>query len=148
VTIVLVHSLGGFVVKQVQRRHETSDQKTLIEGYNNPNYASLYRDIVAVMLLGTPYQGSDLARILDLILNTSFSSRNFIKQLHPNSDALDAINNNFRHQVEHLKLISFFETENTHLQKVNPFKVFSFILLVDSNRENDCSQKVCETRLL
>jgi hypothetical protein len=140
--------LGGLVVKQVRQHLKTSsDRKAIIEAYNNPEYASLHRDIMAVVFLGTPHRGSDLAGILDLILTASFSSRNFVKQLRPNSDALEAINNNFRHRVEKLKLISFFETENTRIRWVNHFMIFLFILLVDSDRENDCSQKVRDTRL-
>jgi hypothetical protein len=95
-----------------------ADQKAIIEAYNNPEYASLSRDIAGVLFFGTPHQGSDLAGILNLVLNVSFASRNFVKQLRPKSDALEAINNNFRHRVEEMKLISFFETENTRLQKV------------------------------
>jgi hypothetical protein len=95
----------------------------IIEAFNNPDYASLHKDIVAVVFLGTPHQGSDLARILDVILTASFSSRNFVEELHPNSDVLEAINHNFRHRVEKLKLISFFETENTRLNLVG-FKIF------------------------
>jgi hypothetical protein len=102
----------------------SSDRKAIIEAYNNPDYTSLYRNIAAVVFFGTPYQGSDLAGILDLIFTASFSSRNFIKQLRPNSDALEAINNNFRHRVERLKLISFFETENMRLKWVNHFMIF------------------------
>jgi triacylglycerol esterase/lipase EstA (alpha/beta hydrolase family) len=119
VTIFLAHSLGGLVVKQVQQPIEiSSDRKAIIEAYNNPDYASLSKDIAAVVFFGTPHQGSDLAGILNLVLTASFASRSFVKQLRPNSDALEAINNSFRHRVEKLKLISFFETENTRLTSV------------------------------
>jgi len=75
-----------------------------------------------VVFLGTPHQGSDLAGMLDLILAASFSSRSFVKQLHPNSDAVEAINNGFVHRVRSLELISFFETENTRLVWVSHLK--------------------------
>lgn len=93
------------------------------------------------MFLGTPHPGTYLARILNLVLRASFSSRSFIKQLRPNSDAIAAINNGFVHRVEPLKLISFFETENTRLRWVKPFKILAN-WLVDSFRENDRSPNV------
>ena len=77
------------------------------------------------MFLGTPHGGADLAGILNLILTASFSSRSFVKQLHPKSDAIEAINNGFVYRVDKLKLISFFETENTRLQWVRHFKGLS-----------------------
>jgi hypothetical protein len=52
-------------------------------------------------------------------LTVSFSSRTFVKQLSPNSEAIKSINNNFVHRVSSLKLISFFETENTRLISVH-----------------------------
>jgi hypothetical protein len=139
--------LGGLVVKKVQKPIETSDRKAIIEAYNNPDYASLSRDIAAVVFFGTPHQGSDLAGILNLVLTASFASRNFVKQLRPNSDALEEINNNFRHRVEKLKVVSFFETENTRLQSVHHLTISSFTLLVDPDRENDCSQRVRHSAL-
>ena len=78
---------------------------------------------MAVVFLGTPHRGADLAGILNLILLASFSSRSFVKQLCPNSDAIAAINNAFVHRVEQLRLISFFETENTRLTGVYTFKI-------------------------
>lgn len=70
--------------------------------------------------MGTPHRGSDLAGILNLVLLASFSSRSFVTQLRPNSEAIAAINNGFVHRVEPLKLISFFETKNTRFQWVKP----------------------------
>jgi protein SERAC1 len=89
-----------------------------VEAFNNPEYSSLHKSIAAVVFLGTPHQGADLAGMLNLVLLASFSSRRFVKQLGPNSDAIAAINDAFVHRVEPLKLISFFETENTRLQWV------------------------------
>lgn len=75
-----------------------------------------------MVFLGTPHRGSDLAGILDLILLASFSSRSFVKQLHPKSDAIQAINNAFVHRVHSLEVISFFETENTRVAWVSHLK--------------------------
>jgi len=93
-----------------------------MDAYNNPDYASLHRDIKAVVFLGTPHRGADLARILNLILTVSFSSRSFVKQLNPNSDVIKSINSTFVHRANSLRLVSFFETENTRLKWVINFK--------------------------
>jgi hypothetical protein len=46
----------------------------------------------AILFLGTPHRGADLAGIVDLALTVTFSSRDFVKQLNPNSDAIKSIN--------------------------------------------------------
>jgi len=58
--------------------------------------------------------------MLNLILDASFSSRSFVKQLNPYNDAIKAINSSFVHRASSLKLISFFETENTRFKWVTP----------------------------
>jgi hypothetical protein len=70
------------------------------------------------VFLGTPHRGTDIAKTLDRVLLASFSSRKFVQQLHPRSDAIAAINKSFAHRVTALRVISFFETENTRLQWV------------------------------
>jgi hypothetical protein len=75
----------------------------------------------AILFLGTPHRGSDLAGIVDLALTVTFSSRDFVKQLNPNSDAIKSINSSFIHRANSLKLVSFFETENTRLTWVQLF---------------------------
>jgi len=91
-----------------------------MDAYSNPEYTSLFKTIAGVIFMGTPHRGSDLAGILNLVLLASFSSRSFVTQLRPNSEAIAAINNGFVHRVEPLKLISFFETKNTRFQWVKP----------------------------
>ena len=118
-----------------------SDWQAIVEAYNNERYTPLYNAIKGVVFLGTPHQGSDLAGSLDFVLFASFSSRPFVKQLNPNSDAIAAINNSFSHRVESLKLISFFETDSTRIQWVRLFTVCGNYL-VDSDRENDRSPTV------
>jgi len=96
------------------------DRKAIIDAYNNPQYAELHKGIKAVVFLGTPHRGADLASILDAVLTVSFSSRTFVTQLKPNSEAIKSINHNFIHRVSSLKLVSFFETDNTRVQWVDP----------------------------
>ena len=94
------------------------DRKAIIESYSNPHYAPLYKDIKAIVFLGTPHQGAELARILTAILSVSFSSSHFVKQLVPDSDAIKSINNSFSHRANSLKLVTYYETENTRLYMV------------------------------
>jgi hypothetical protein len=76
----------------------------------------------AILFLGTPHRGADLAGILDLVLTVSFSSRSFVKQINPNSDAIKSINEAFIYRANSLKLVSFFETENTRVKWVILFR--------------------------
>jgi hypothetical protein len=87
--------------------------QAVVAAHRNPKYASLYQDIKAVVFLGTPHRGADLAGMLNLILAVSFSSRKFIQQLKPESDVIKSINENFAHRSKSLKLVSYFETQNT-----------------------------------
>jgi pimeloyl-ACP methyl ester carboxylesterase len=139
-TVFVAHSLGGLIVKQVLQRYRVAtDGQAIIEAYNNGEYASLHKAIKGVVFLGTPHRGADLAGLLDLVLLASFSSRRFVKQLNPNSDAIAAINNAFTYRVEPLKLISFYETENTRLQWVTLYKRLGDCV-VASDRDDDCSR--------
>jgi hypothetical protein len=70
------------------------------------------------VFLGTPHRGADLASILDLALTVSFSSKRFVKQLKPNCEGVKAINNAFIFRANSLKLVSFYETVNTRVNKV------------------------------
>lgn len=87
--------------------------QAIVTAHSNPKYASLYEDMKAVVFLGTPHRGADLAAMLKLILVVSFSSRRFVEQLKPESDAIKYINENFAHRSKSFKLVSYFETENT-----------------------------------
>jgi hypothetical protein len=73
----------------------------------------------AIIFLGTPHRGSDLAGILKHVLAVSFSSRRFISEIIPNSEGIKALNSSFVHRAESMKLVSFFETENTRFKWVS-----------------------------
>jgi len=92
--------------------------QAIVQANTNPDFSSIAKGITAVVFLGTPHQGAQLANLLDLVLTVSFSSRKFVKQLACNSDTIMEINDSFRHQSKGLKLISFFETQNTRGKKV------------------------------
>jgi triacylglycerol esterase/lipase EstA (alpha/beta hydrolase family) len=134
-TIFVAHSLGGLVVKQVQKlRTVLTRRQLIVEAYNNEEYTMIHKAIKGVFFLGTPHRGSDLAGMLNLVLMASFSSSTFVRQLNPNGDTIAVINDSFSHRVEPLQLISFFETENTRLQWVEAVKKF-LLIVVASHRK-------------
>jgi len=83
----------------------------VIDAYNSDNYWNLYQNIKGIMFLGTPHHGSDLANVLKNILSVTFSSKDFVKQLKPNSDAIAHINRLFRDRAKDMKLVSFYESK-------------------------------------
>jgi hypothetical protein len=62
------------------------------------------------MFLGTPHRGADLAPLLSNLLSVSFSQKIFVEQLRENSELIQEINNQFRHRVQSLELVSFYES--------------------------------------
>jgi hypothetical protein len=64
--------------------------------------------------LATPHHGASSAKLLSTILRVShFGNRPFVVDLHHESPAIQAINDEFRHYEANLQLYSFFETRPT-----------------------------------
>lgn len=72
----------------------------------------------AMVFLGTPHRGSDLASILNGILRSSaaHNARAFIQNLDPPSEMLAILNDTFRHYAHDLMLYSFWESQQTNLK--------------------------------
>ena len=64
------------------------------------------------MFFGTPHNGAEKAGFLNLLLKATFSKRDYVKDLVPNGQLLNDINNTFGGTVsESLKrLVSYRET--------------------------------------
>ena len=64
------------------------------------------------MFFGTPHSGADSAHLLNLLLKATFSKTDYVKDLTPNGQALNDINNTFGGVVsQNLKrLVSYRET--------------------------------------
>jgi hypothetical protein len=92
-------------------------EQAIVEAYMNSDYDNIYKDMKAVLFLGTPHRGSDLAMVLEHVLRVSFSRRKFVSQLSANSESIKEINEHFSRRVEAMRLISFFETNNTRLPR-------------------------------
>lgn len=105
--IVLVgHSMGGVVVK-----------KLLLLAKQDPSYSKIAARIHSLFFLATPHRGANTAELLSSVLKLSVGhgSKAYLDGLMPNSEAIQTINDNFRHVSHGLHLRSFFETLPTPL---------------------------------
>lgn len=103
--VLITHSLGGLIVKQMIRKCQDSA---------DPRFKALLDKIGAVVFLGTPHQGAEFANALDTLLH-SFKSK-FTKQLAYSSDALIDLNAFFCNVAVERKITvrTFYETEKTN----------------------------------
>ncbi|SPQ25705.1 80cd6532-9d7f-4fa3-bb68-de2949bee57c [Thermothielavioides terrestris] len=98
--IILVgHSMGGSVAK-----------KAYILARQDPTAADLGARVHSMFFLATPHRGSDMATVLENMLAVAWGHKRFVSDLAPNSAALTAINDAFRHFAPELRLWSFYET--------------------------------------
>ncbi|KAI5809821.1 hypothetical protein DFH27DRAFT_161354 [Peziza echinospora] len=96
--------MGGLVVKQ-----------TYILARADPRYQPIVPNIYGMIFLATPHRGSDYGSTLSKIIAASpfHSEKKFVEDLKRNSYALQAINEQFRHHVNDLKIASFIESLGT-----------------------------------
>lgn len=69
----------------------------------------------SIFFLATPHRGADLAETLSRILSVSPGARPFVGDLHPSSEAIQSINENFPRYSDNLRLHSFYETQPMQL---------------------------------
>jgi alpha-beta hydrolase superfamily lysophospholipase len=102
--IFVVHSMGGLIVKEAY-----------IQGQNDPKYQNIIKAISAITFLATPHRGTNLAVILNRILESTFisNSKQYISDLSKNSFTLQKLNEQFRHIAPKLDIVSFYETQKT-----------------------------------
>lgn len=125
--VFVAHSMGGLVVKQVihQNVYFSILLTTLLQAYllarQDPNCHELASRVYAMTFLATPHRGADLASTLNNVLRISVTHgpRSYVSSLERSSDALNRINDAFRHHQDDLKLYSFFETQETSMGPVN-----------------------------
>jgi protein SERAC1 len=133
--LLVAHSLGGLVVKQMLRRCADS---------TNPDFNRVGRSVAGVAFLGTPHQGAHAATALDLLLG--FFKSKQVKQLAYSDDMLIDLNDFFRSWVSRqgAAVRSFYETEKTFgvliVDKVtaNPGVVGSDPIAVQTNHFDIC----------
>lgn len=91
--------MGGCVAKM-----------TYILARQDPTASELASRFHSIFFLGTPHRGSEMAAVLENMLTVAWGKKPFVADLMPNSEALTAINDTFRHFSPGLRLWSFYET--------------------------------------
>jgi triacylglycerol esterase/lipase EstA (alpha/beta hydrolase family) len=76
-------------------------------------YNRITKNSAAIIFLGTPHRGVHLDNLLKSILNVSFSNAKYHKDVSPNSQSINEINDAFADQAKGLKLASFWESIET-----------------------------------
>ncbi|KAL1838860.1 hypothetical protein VTJ49DRAFT_2113 [Mycothermus thermophilus] len=104
--VFVAHSMGGLVIKQAY-----------VLARQDPSSAELAGRMKAMVFLGTPHRGSDLARTLNRILGAfpGRSSRSYISNLSGQNELLGLLNDSFRHFAPDVSLYSFYESRPTNL---------------------------------
>lgn len=94
--IVLVgHSMGGLVVK-----------KMLLLAKQDPAASNIAARIHSLFFLATPHRGSNLANTLNNLLKLAVGHgpKSYVDNLYPDSEAITAINDQFRHAFQGIHL--------------------------------------------
>ena len=107
------HSMGGLVIK-----------KAYILARQDTSHLDLAKRFHSIYFLATPHRGSDSAKLLNNILQVTYSSRAYVADVKRGSKALQSINSEFRKYASDLELWSFYETEKMSLGVFN-------VLIVD-----------------
>lgn len=86
-----------------------------MQGQNDEKYEGIVRAISAITFLATPHRGTNLADILNRVLQTTVvsNSKRYIEELSRNSFTLQKLNEQFRHIAPKLEIVSFYETRPT-----------------------------------
>jgi hypothetical protein len=89
----------------------TKKLQALIDAHNDRCFSRVLNNIKAIVFLGTPHGGSNLASLLSNLLFIAFSRRIFVDQLRIKSELIQGINDQFRDRSESLELVSFCESK-------------------------------------
>ncbi|KAJ1324157.1 protein SERAC1 [Microdochium nivale] len=100
--VLVAHSMGGLVIK-----------RAYVLARCRPEFAAIAARIKAMFFLASPHHGADLAQTLSRVLSLG-GSRPFVKDLHPQSAVIQALNDEFPRYSQDLKLFSIFETLPTN----------------------------------
>lgn len=104
--------MGGLIVKQVHIFCPFQfNRQAIIDAYNDRSYTRVLKNVKAIIFIGTPHRGANLAQILTNLLHVLYSLKVFVEQLQPSSELIQAINDQFRDRSESLELVSFYESK-------------------------------------
>ncbi len=100
-----------------------------MQGQFDPAYESITKAVSSIIFLSTPHRGTNLAETLNRILQVSLvaSSRKFIAELKAGSQALQKLNEQFRHVAPKLHIISFYETRPTAIAMLKMVIIYRFL---------------------
>jgi triacylglycerol esterase/lipase EstA (alpha/beta hydrolase family) len=102
--VFIGHSMGGLVIK-----------KACILSRENPSFNELGTRIHSIYFLATPHRGSDLAQTLHKVLrSTPAGNKAFIGNLERGSEAINILNDQFRHVCKGIAIHSFTESVPTN----------------------------------
>jgi ankyrin repeat protein len=104
--VLICHSLGGIVVKQM-----------LVLAKLNDSYSKIRKAAYGIAFFGTPHRGGNSARLGDVASSIARSvlrnpQNNLMEALKSDSLFSDSLIQNFRHQLEDFHIISFYETRS------------------------------------
>lgn len=108
-----------------------------MQGQNDPTYEDIIKSVSSIIFLSTPHRGTNLAEVLNRILQVSFVTNpmKFIAELAAGSQTLQKLNEQFRHIAPRLQIVSFYETRPTVMfkktQMVRNCTVYILILMSD-----------------
>ncbi|KAF2742947.1 hypothetical protein M011DRAFT_252802 [Sporormia fimetaria CBS 119925] len=104
--IFVAHSMGGLVVK-----------KACIDANTSSNYQDIASRIESIFFLGTPHNGSEIAKTAETIVALSpfHGNKPYVKDLIPASTMIRTINHDFPRYSKNLQLFSFIETLETRV---------------------------------
>jgi hypothetical protein len=92
--------------------------KALLMAKVENRYSTIFQHTVGLIFFGTPHRGSDKAtygKILSNIATTVMNapSSKLLSALQSNSDALQRLTSDFKHQIPQYQIVSFYETMPT-----------------------------------
>jgi len=95
--------MGGLIAKQA-----------VVSGSADPQFRHIINNVKGVVFFATPHRGADLAKVatsIDRVIRASQlgNRRKYMKELAPESDRIEDINRDFRHHLNRLFVLSFYE---------------------------------------
>ncbi|KAH0559298.1 hypothetical protein GP486_004190 [Trichoglossum hirsutum] len=118
VSVLNVHDFGRALLGDIQNSpHIQQSVDAYILAKQDPNTQSLAHRFHSIFFLATPHRGADGAQFLNNLIRVFalHGSKAYIKDIKPDSVALQVINDAFRHVYQSLQLWSFFEGVQTNL---------------------------------
>jgi hypothetical protein len=85
-------------------------------GRFNDTFKDIIASVSAMVFLGTPHHGSNLAKVLNKLLAASIigpSPKQYVADLAEDSPAIEDLNEQFRNIPSEMEIASFYETRYT-----------------------------------